>query len=194
MVGKVLRSIHGRLTPQHRVISVAAGVSLASIEEACAGKPRVVRVMPNTPAFVGRMAGAMARGTNATDDDVEAAKTLLGALGEVHLVDEKAMEAVTGVSGSGPAYLFMAMEAMAEGAVAEGLPRGVAQRLAAETVAGAGLMAAESGKHPAQLKDDVCSPGGATAAAVQELERNGFRSSLIEAVRASSRRASQLGH
>lgn len=176
---------------RHLILSIAAGVTLARMEAAAPGA-RIVRVMPNTPALVGASASAFATGTAATRADAETAQRLLGSVGLALEVKEKLLDAVTGVSGSGPAYAFLMIEALADGGVAAGLPREVAQRLAAQTLLGAAKMVLETGQHPGALKDAVCSPGGTTIEAVHELEKGGLRATLISAVRAASDKAKKL--
>ena len=192
-VPDALSSVQHLLSPDHLVVSIAAGLTLDYIRSYAGPSPRLIRVMPNTPALVGRMAAALAADSSASDRDVEVACTLLQSMGTVHVLQEKLLDAATGVCGSGPAYLYLAIEAMADGGVEMGLPRQVALNLAAETVAGAGEMAASSGKHPAQLKDNVTSAGGTTIAAVHELERNGVRNAFMDAVRASAQTAAKMG-
>ncbi|HSP42993.1 MAG TPA: pyrroline-5-carboxylate reductase [Luteolibacter sp.] len=174
------------------VISIAAGLTLEALETA-AGRHRVIRAMPNTPALVGHGAAAFCLGTAATIDDADFAKRLLGSVGLAVEVPERLMDAVTGLSGSGPAYIYLVIDALADGGVRMGLPRADAQRLAAQTVLGAAAMVIETGEHPAALKDMVTSPGGTTIAGLAELERHGLRSALIEAVTAATRRATELG-
>ena len=176
---------------RHLILSIAAGVTLARMEAAAPGA-RIVRVMPNTPALVGASASAFATGAEATRADAETAQRLLGSVGLALEVKEKLLDAVTGVSGSGPAYAFLMIEALADGGVAAGLPRDVAQRLAAQTLLGAAKMVLETGQHPGALKDAVCSPGGTTIEAVHELEKGGLRATLISAVRAASDKAKKL--
>lgn len=152
------------------IISIAAGVTLSTLEEALPGR-RVVRVMPNTPCLVGEAACGFALGTHATDDDRSLVKTLLDAVGLAMEVNETLLNAVTGVSGSGPAYVFQFIEALSDGGVRAGLPRNVATMLAAQTVKGAAEMVLKTGKHPGELKDAVTSPGGTTIAGVEALEK-----------------------
>lgn len=173
------------------LLSIAAGVPLAVLESGLAGVP-VIRVMPNTPAQVQAAASAFARGHHAADSHAAIAKALLGAVGLVHEVKESLLNAVTGLSGSGPAYIYVLIEALADGGVRCGLPRQVAQELAAQTVLGSAKMVLESGDHPGVLKDRVASPGGTTIAGLASLETNGFRAALIEAVTAATRRADEL--
>ncbi|RYD19327.1 MAG: pyrroline-5-carboxylate reductase [Verrucomicrobiaceae bacterium] len=175
------------------VISIAAGVTLAALEAAAAENFRIIRAMPNTPALVGQGAAGYCLGTRATGDDSKAAESLLGAVGIAIGVPERLMDAVTGLSGSGPAYIYVIIDALADGGVKAGIPRADAVRLAAQTVLGAATMVMETGEHPAVLKDMVTSPGGTTIAGLAALEKNGLRSALIEAVGAATARAVELG-
>lgn len=175
------------------LISAVAGMPLGQLEQSLPDSSRVVRCMPNTPALIGKGAAAYTVGTNATTADAETTCQLLGAVGSVIEVAESLMDAVTGVSGSGPAYVYTFIEAMADGGVLKGLPRSQALELATQTVLGAAAMVAETGLHPALLRDMVTSPGGTTIAAVQALEDNGFRSATIAAVEASTEKAKELG-
>lgn len=174
------------------VVSILAGVPLSRLEAIFTDRP-VVRVMPNTPATVGAGMSAIAPGGGVSPEQLERAKTMLAAVGEVVEVPEPLMDAVTGVSGSGPAYVAIAIEALADGGVAAGLPRAVAMQLAIQTVLGTAQLLQETGMHPAQLKDKVTSPGGTTIAGVRELEAEGFRTALIEAVLAAAQRSQELG-
>ncbi|KAG0710300.1 Pyrroline-5-carboxylate reductase 2 [Chionoecetes opilio] len=177
-------------------VSVVTGVSLGHLETMLCSlveNPRVVRAMPNTPSAVGQGCCLYALGTHTTPSDAETTSSLLSALGMSAQIPEYQIDAACGLSGSGPAYIYMAIEALADGGVKMGLPRQLAQTLAAQTVKGAGAMVLETGKHPGQLKDEVCSPGGTTIAAVHTLEQNSFRNSLISAVEASALRSKELG-
>lgn len=176
------------------LVSVAAGLTLDWLESRCPKGFRVIRCMPNTPALVGKGAAAFARGSKATDEDAAFAARLLGSVGIAVEVPEKLLDAVTGLSGSGPAYVYLAIEALADGGVRCGLPRTEAQQLAAQTVLGAAAMVLETGQHPGTLKDMVTSPGGTTIAGLAALEKAGFRSALIEAVSAAARRSQELGN
>lgn len=176
------------------VISIAAGITLAALEGSAGAQDRVIRAMPNTPALVGKGAAGFCLGTRATREDAAAAKHLLGSTGLAVEVPERLMNAVTGLSGSGPAYIYLVIEALADGGVRMGIPRADAIQLAAQTVLGAAAMVMETSQHPAVLKDMVTSPGGTTIAGLAELERNGLRSALIEAVTAATRRADELGN
>jgi pyrroline-5-carboxylate reductase len=175
------------------VVSIAAGITLAALEAAVSERIRMVRAMPNTPALVGKGAAGFCLGTRASAEDAETARRLLGAVGLAIEVPERLMDAVTGLSGSGPAYVYLIIEALADGGVRAGLPRSDALRLAAQTVFGASAMVLETGGHPALLKDMVTSPGGTTIAGLAVLERAGLRSALIDAVEAATRRSAELG-
>lgn len=175
------------------VISIAAGVPLEKLA-AGARHGRVVRVMPNTPSLVGEGAAAFCTGDAVTAADVAHVETMLGSVGYVTRVSENQLDAVTGLSGSGPAYVFMIIEALADGGVAAGLPRSIAMDLAVQTVRGAATMVRDTGEHPGTLKDNVCSPGGTTIAAVRVLEHNALRGALIDAVAASAARSRELAN
>lgn len=173
-------------------VSVAAGVPTERIEMSLGSGARVIRAMPNTPALVGAGATALCRGTHATTEDLTLAEALLGAGGLTVQVEESMMDAVTGLSGSGPAFVMMIIEGLADGGVRAGLPRAVAQRLAVQTVLGSARLVLETGKHPAELKDAVASPGGTTIAGIAALEEAGLRAGLIGAVMAATRRSKEL--
>lgn len=175
------------------VISIAAGITLSALESAVSKNFRIIRAMPNTPALVGKGAAGFCLGTHTTAEDAVSAQALLGAVGLAVQVPEKLMDAVTGLSGSGPAYIYVVIDALADGGVRAGIPRADAVKLAAQTVFGAAAMVLETGDHPAVLKDMVTSPGGTTIAGLAELERLGLRSALIEAVGAAVHRAAELG-
>ncbi|HTH48676.1 MAG TPA: pyrroline-5-carboxylate reductase [Candidatus Limnocylindria bacterium] len=189
----LLAELRDSLNPKrHLLISIAAGVPLSRLEAAAPGH-RFIRVMPNTPALVSASASAYSPGSHATKADGELAQKLLGSVGLALELKEKLLDAVTGLSGSGPAYAFIMIEALADGGVAAGLPRDVAQKLAAQTLLGAAKMVLETGLHPAALKDAVCSPAGTTIEAVHEMEKAGIRAGLINAVRASAEKSKKLG-
>ncbi|MGJ8694972.1 MAG: pyrroline-5-carboxylate reductase [Verrucomicrobiaceae bacterium] len=183
----------GKSAPDLLAISIAAGVPIAAMTEACRGKARIVRVMPNTPCLVGEGAAAFSLGDNATEDDSALIKSLLGSVGLVIQVKEPLLDAVTGLSGSGPAYVFTMIEALADGGLLEGLPRDQALALATQTVLGAAKLVSETGLLPAELRDRVTSPGGTTIAGLAALERGNFRSSVISAVSTATERSRELG-
>lgn len=174
------------------VLSIAAGVRIASLESLVPGQP-VVRAMPNTPALVGRGAAAVAPGTHATDEHLEAAEEVLGAVGTVTRVPEKLLDAVTGLSGSGPAYVFLVAEALIEAGIVQGLPRPVAEMLVTQTLLGAATMLAVGVDTPEALRAAVTSPGGTTAAGLRALEARAVRSAFVEAVAEATRRSQELG-
>lgn len=194
MVQSVLREVSSASKGHSLlVISIAAGITLAELESASSPQIRVIRAMPNTPALVGKGAAGYCLGSRATPADAAIALLLLGSVGLAIEVPERLMNAVTGLSGSGPAYVYLVIEALADGGVQAGLPRADALRLAAQTVLGTATMVLETGEHPAVLKDMVTSPGGTTIAGLAELERHGLRSALMDAVAAATRRAAELG-
>lgn len=175
------------------LVSTAAGLTIEQLEKIIPQGVRLVRCMPNTPALIGQGAAAYSLGTAATAEDAELVCSVLGGTGSVIEVKEKLMNAVTGVSGSGPAYVYTFIEALADGGVAEGLPRAQAMELAVKTVQGAAAMVAETGLHPALLRDMVTSPGGTTIEALASLENDGFRAATINAVRTASMKADEMG-
>lgn len=181
-------SLDGKL-----LISIAAGVTLQRLGECASGRPRLVRVMPNTPALIGKGAAAYAGAAEATAEDLQTTERIFGAAGLVVPVREELLDAITGLSGSGPAYIYTVIEAMAEGAVEMGLPRDVALQLSAQTVLGAAAMVLETGLPQAKLRDQVTSPGGTTLAGLQALEAAGLRGALIAAVKAATERSRELG-
>jgi len=188
-----LAEIRGKFTGSHLLISIAAGVTLAKLEAALPSGARVIRVMPNTPALVGAGASAFALGKSATAADGGLTKKLLSAVGIALPVKEALLDAVTGLSGSGPAYVYQFIEALGDGGVAAGLPRDVASKLAAHTVLGAAKMVLETGQHPGALKDQVTSPGGTTIEGLHELEKGRLRAVVMSAVRAATEKSKKLG-
>lgn len=185
--------VRDKLTADHLLISIAAGVRLQQIEAVAPAGCRVVRVMPNTPALVGACAAAYAVGGCARREDGDLTGKLFSAVGVAVEVKEALLDAVTGLSGSGPAYGYLMIEALSDGGVAAGLPREIATRLAAQTLLGAAQMVLETGRHPGELKDMVTSPGGTTIDGLHELEKAGVRNALISAVRAAARKSRRLG-
>lgn len=185
------QSIAQMLAGDRLWISIAAGVSLEELAALLLSQ-RIVRVMPNTPAQVGQGAAAITAGPNAQNVDLNWVERLMKSVGSCVRVSQSQMHAVTGIAGSSPAYIYMIIEAMADGGVSGGLPRDVAIQLAAQSVLGAGLMVLESGLHPGQLKDQVTSPAGTTIAAIRQLEAAGVRTAMIEAVVAATTRSREL--
>jgi pyrroline-5-carboxylate reductase len=175
------------------VVSIAAGVRLSTLAEGLGANVRLVRVMPNTPCLVGRGACGFCLGKAATADDGQLVHQLLAAVGIAVEVEEKLLNAVTGLSGSGPAFVYVAIEALSDGGVRAGLPRSAATTLAVQTVLGAAEMVLATGEHPGVLKDRVTSPGGTTIAGLAALESGGFRAALLDAVDAATRRSEELG-
>ena len=192
-VAGVLAEIKPHFTDQHLLISIAAGVTLARLAEALPAGARIIRVMPNTPALIGAGASAFASGPHATPADAALAGKLLSAVGLALPVKESLLDAVTGLSGSGPANVYQFIEALSDGGVAAGLPRDLATRLAAQTVMGAAKMILETGQHPGVLKDQVTSPAGTTIEGLHELEKGGLRGAVMNAVRAATERSRKLG-
>ena len=174
------------------VFSIAAGVSIARLQEVTGAK-RIVRIMPNTPALVGCGAAAYTASKEALASDVEFAGAIFSAIGMAVQLPESSIDAVTALSGSGPAYVFEFIQALADGGVAEGLPRNIALQLAVQTVIGSARMVAETGTHPAQLKDNVTSPGGTTSRALEFMAERGFAGIVMQSVRAAAKRSRELG-
>ena len=193
VLGSVLSSLKGVIGPKHLLISVVAGAATRRFTEAFGEATRVIRVMPNTPALLGQGAAGLCGGGAAAPGDLAEARRMLESVGKVVEVPESLMDAVTGLSGSGPAYVFVFIEALADGGVRAGLPRDQATLLAAQTVLGAAQMVLETGEHPGRLKDMVASPGGTTIAGLHALEEKGFRGAVIDAVLAAARRSAELG-
>lgn len=189
----VVEGVTDVLDPSKLLISIAAGVPLRTIENIVQAERRLIRTMPNTPALAQEGVSALAAGPFATADDLRLAEQIFSAVGRTIIVDEHLLDAVTGLSGSGPAYVFMFIEALADGGVNAGLTREHALLLAAQTVLGSARLLLESGEHPGRLKDMVCSPAGTTIAGVHELERGGLRATVMNAVDAATRRSTELG-
>ncbi len=174
------------------LISVLAGVTTMKLEQLFPGGTKVIRAMPNTPAVVGAGAIVLAMGKYAKEEDIKFARSVFGKMGSITILPEKLLNAVTGLSGSGPAFVALIIEALTDGGVLAGLPREVAVKLALDTVAGTVIQLEESGMHPAQLKDKVTSPGGTTIYGMLQLEKSGVRGTIMEAVRAAAKRAEEL--
>jgi len=192
-MGQVLESLASTIDEHKTLISIAAGIPIGFIAERLAKNTRIIRVMPNTPALVLEGAAAIAKGEHATEEDLEMALRIFSAVGKAVVVEEHLLDAVTGLSASGPAYIAVVIEALADGGVKMGLPRDVALTLAAQTVLGTARMVLEAKNHPAKLKDIVASPGGTTIAGLHALERRGLRAALMDAVEAATRRSQELG-
>lgn len=191
VIGAMLDSYRS-LFHQKGIISIIAGWSADRLSDNLPNDTRILRVMPNTPAMIGDGMIVFESGDTLTKDEKAFAVALFSSIGRVTTVDPQLMDAVTGVSGSGPAYVYLFIEAMADAGVQQGLPRAVAYELAAQTVKGAARMVLESGQHPGQLKDNVCSPGGTTIDAVATLEKRGFRGAVIEAIEACSSKSREM--
>ena len=192
-VDGLLGLLAAHLDTDHLVVSVAAGVPTARIEAALAPGVPVVRVMPNTPALVDEGMSVLSAGAHAGEAHLDEAEALLAPVGQVRRVPESQQDAVTALSGSGPAYFFFLVEAMVDAGILLGLPRALAADLIVQTALGAAVMLRDSGEHPVQLREAVTSPGGTTIAAVRELERHGVRAALIAAIEAAHDRSVELG-
>ncbi|MBI4842256.1 MAG: pyrroline-5-carboxylate reductase [candidate division NC10 bacterium] len=193
IMGQVLDGLIDVVNGEKVLISIAAGITTTFIADKFPSPVRVIRVMPNTPALVLEAASALTSGSRATLEDLEIAKRLFRAVGKVVIVDESLMDAITGLSGSGPAYIFLIIDALSDAGVKVGLSRDVAQLLAAQTVLGADRMVLETKKHPGELKDMVTSPGGTAIAGLHTLEQGGLRTTLINAVEVATLRSKELG-
>jgi pyrroline-5-carboxylate reductase len=192
-LAEVLAEVKPVVSGRHLVISIVAGATLEQIARGLEASIRVVRVMPNTPCLVGACAAAFSPGQAATEADVELVAKMMQAVGVAHRVPEKLLDAVTGLSSSGPAFVAVVIEALSDGGVRMGLPRDVATALAAQTVLGTAKMVLDGGLHPGVLKDMVASAGGTTIAGLHALERRGLRAALMDAVEAATRRSEELG-
>lgn len=190
----VINTIKDLIKENTIIISIAAGISIKTIEEYFDKEVKIIRTMPNTPAMVGEGMSSLCSNKNVNEDEVALVEDIFRAFGKVEVVDESLMDVVTGVSGSSPAFVYMFIEALADGAVLEGLPRDKAYKMAAQAVLGSAKMVLETGKHPGQLKDEVCSPAGTTIESVYSLEKNDFRGSIIEAVKVCVEKAKAMGN
>ncbi len=190
---KVLQDNRAMIAESHLLISIAAGIPLSFLEEHAPANSRIVRVMPNTPALVLEAASALSAGSCATPDDMATTTAIFDAIGQTVLVDECHLDAVTGLSGSGPAYVFTFIEALIDAGLRVGLSRPVAETLVKQTVLGATKLAMSSSDHPAQLRAMVTSPGGTTIAGMHELESSGFTGIIMSAVEAATKRSAELG-
>jgi pyrroline-5-carboxylate reductase len=193
ILSRVLDEIAETVSAESLVISIAAGVPVAAIQSRLRPATRVVRAMPNTPALVDAGATAIARGEHARESDLEDAKRIFDAVGVTVVLDESLLDAVTGLSGSGPAYVFLILEALSDAGVKVGLSRRTAQLLAAQTLLGSAKLLIETNEHPGRLKDMVTSPGGTAITGLHTLEHGGLRTTLMNAVEAATRRSRELG-
>ncbi|MFZ5797577.1 MAG: pyrroline-5-carboxylate reductase [Thermodesulfobacteriota bacterium] len=193
IMDKVLAQYRGSVTGNHLVISIAAGITIDALSAGLGDEVRIIRVMPNTPALVLAGASALAPNTRVTAEDLVAAKAIFSAIGTCVEVSEPLLDAVTGLSGSGPGYVFAFIEAMVDGGVLAGLPRPIAEQLVLQTVLGTAKLALESGEHPAVLRGRVTSPGGTTITGLRVLEESGFRGAVMAAVQAATERSRELG-
>jgi pyrroline-5-carboxylate reductase len=189
----LLDEIRPHVAARHLFVSIAAGVTLRQLVQGLGGVTRLIRVMPNTPCLLGASASAYSSGDGATAGDLALVDRLLNAVGRAYRLPEQQLDAVTGLSGSGPAFVYLMIEALSDGGVRVGLPREVATALAAQTVFGSAKMVLETGLHPGVLKDMVASPGGTTIAGLHALERAGTRAAFMDAVEAATKRATELG-
>ncbi|MFP6765639.1 MAG: pyrroline-5-carboxylate reductase [Planctomycetaceae bacterium] len=192
-VGAVLDDLASLLSENHLIVSIAAGVPLSVFQMELGAERRIVRVMPNAPCLVGAAAAGFSLGSAATEQDAELVESMLATVGLAMKVEERLLDAVTGLSGSGPAYVYQVIEALSDGGVRVGLPRNTATELAAQTVLGAALMVLKTGEHPGVLKDAVTSAGGTTIAGLHALEQGGLRGTLMNAVEAATQRSRELG-
>jgi pyrroline-5-carboxylate reductase len=192
IVSEVLKKVRDEITESKLIVSIAAGITIDSMQSLLPKDSQVIRVMPNTPCLIGESAAAVSQGKSVTPKSTEIVMSIFSSVGLAVKVDEKYLDAVTGLSGSGPAYVFMFIEALADGGVRSGLPRDVAMDLAVQLVKGSAKMVQETKVHPGELKDRVASPGGTTIAGIHKLESGAFRASVIDAVYAATLRSQEL--
>ena len=192
VIDKVLGEIASEVTEQHTIVSIAAGVSINHIKKFITKDVGIIRIMTNTPALVGAAATALSSNKDIKEDEVEYVKNLFNSVGIVVELDESLLDAVTGLSGSGPAYIFIMIEALADGGVKMGIPRDISQKLAAQTLLGSAKLLLETNKHPGELKDMVATPGGTTITAIHEIESAKLRATLIRAVEAATIKSKSL--
>jgi pyrroline-5-carboxylate reductase len=191
---KLLREIRGQIKKGTIVISIAAGITISYLKERLGENVKIIRAMPNTPALVGEGMTAYSLGCELEDKELADVESIFNSFGLSQRLDEKLLNGFTSIAGSSPAYVYMMIEALADGGVREGIPRNLAYTFAAQAVLGSAKMVLETGLHPGELKDKVCSPGGVTIEAVANLEKNGFRSSLIEAVKICTEKSKEIGN
>ena len=192
MYGAIIDEIKGNLKKDTIIITIAAGITLSFMERAFGYKLKVVRTMPNTPALVGEGMSALCANELVTKEDLHLIVNIFESFGKAEIIDEKLMDAVPAISGSSPAYVYMFIEALADGGVLDGIPRDKAYKLAAQAVLGAAKMVLETGIHPGALKDNVCSPGGCTIEAVASLEEKGFRSAILSAMKSCTKKSKEM--
>ncbi len=190
---EVIKEVKEIVKPDVIIITIAAGITTADVEQAFGKKVKVVRTMPNTPSLVGAGMTAVSVNDEITDEELKSTEELLSSFGKVEIIIESQMDAIPAISGSSPAYVYMMIEAMADGGVRQGLSRDQSYRLAAQAVLGAAQMVLETGKHPGELKDQVTSPGGATIAAVATLEQERFRGAVLAAMDSCTEKVKELG-
>lgn len=193
IIAKVIREIEDLVDRRKLIITIAAGVTIHSINEMLGKNARVVRVMPNTPAIVQEGVSAISHSDNTLKKDLELARKIFNAVGKTVVVDESMMDAVTGLSGSGPAYVFLIIESLTDAGLKMGLPRDISRLLSIQTILGAARLAIQTGEHPGKLKDMVTSPGGTTIAGLHALEDGGLRAALMNAVEAATKKSEELG-
>ncbi|MBY6037494.1 pyrroline-5-carboxylate reductase [Fictibacillus nanhaiensis] len=189
----VIEEVRSEMNPETIIVTIAAGITTQDVEHAFGQKVKVVRTMPNTPSLVGAGMTAVSVNDEITDEELTLVEKLLSSFGKVEIIEESQMDAIPAISGSSPAYVYMMIEAMADGGVRQGLSRDQSYRLAAQAVLGAAQMVLETGKHPGELKDQVTSPGGATIAAVSTLEQERFRGAVMAAMESCTRKVKELG-
>jgi pyrroline-5-carboxylate reductase len=188
----IIKEIRQHLSPKTIVVTIAAGISLSFLESQFGKEIKLIRAMPNTPSLVGKGMSALCPNNRLTAEEINEVLHLFESFGKAELIEEKLMDAIPAISGSSPAYVYMFIEALADGAVRQGIPREKAYRLAAQSVLGAAAMIMETGIHPGELKDQVCTPGGATIEAVAALEREGFRASVLSAMESCTEKVISL--
>lgn len=188
----VLKEINELIDNNKIIVSIAAGITIKYMEDRIGTNAKIVRVMPNTPAMVGESMSTVTPNINVMPGELMSISDIFSSIGKVEIIEEKMIDAVIGVSGSSPAYVYMFIEALADGAVLQGMPRDKAYKFAAQAVLGSAKMVLESGKHPGELKDMVCSPGGTTISAVHSLEKNGFRNAVMDAVVIASEKSRKM--
>ncbi|WP_040330100.1 pyrroline-5-carboxylate reductase [Clostridium ihumii] len=189
---EVMNEIKSEINESKIIINIAAGKTIASIENVLGENVKVVRSMPNTPSLVGEGMSSLCKNKNVSDDELLEIKSIFESFGKAEILPENLIDSVIGVSGSSPAYVFMFIEALADGAVLGGMPRNMAYKFAAQAVLGSAKMVLETGIHPGELKDMVCSPGGTTIEAVRSLEKNGFKSAVVEAMSSCMEKSKEM--